>query len=86
VNAFVSHGRGTKLRSDGRTCYSSRRSLLRSVAEGLATFGTINTAEPDTFSAVVVQNFDGVSGKGRRRLGPLPDLPQKPPENELTIR
>lgn len=35
--------------------------LLGSVAEGLAFLRTIDPAEADTFSFVVVQDFDGVA-------------------------
>ncbi len=37
--------------------------LLRSRAVGLAFLRAVDAAEPDTFSAVVVQNFDGVAVK-----------------------
>jgi hypothetical protein len=35
--------------------------LFRSSAEGLAFLRAVNAAEANTFSAVVVQNFDGVA-------------------------
>jgi hypothetical protein len=63
VNAFVSHGRGTKPGNNGRTCYSSRRRLLRSGAEGLAFLRAVNPAEADPLRVVVVQDFKGVAVK-----------------------
>ncbi len=38
-----------------------RRRLLRSLTEGLAFLGAVDTAEADAFRALVVQDFDGIA-------------------------
>src|SRR5262249_52543946 len=62
------------LKSDLLSEYKLRRRLLGSLPVGLTFLRAVNAVEPDTFRALVVQDFDGLAVENRDCISSVSEL------------